>query len=136
MGRYLEQIFPRLGIRFISINDHFDSFEGMGAAGSIEVGFRNILYAAYSAELSRKVRNVRRMKAGQGKFVTARPPYGYQKDISRARQVAAAAADGGGGAQDIFALSGRNVTECHRRPFEAEGIPSPAAWTGKKEKGR
>lgn len=79
VGNYLEQIFPFLGIRFISVSDQFDSFENIGAAGSIEVGFKNIIYEAYSKDLSEKIRSIRRLKAEQGKFVTAFAPYGYRK---------------------------------------------------------
>ncbi|MBE5992705.1 MAG: hypothetical protein E7247_09995 [Paenibacillaceae bacterium] len=79
VGNYLEQIFPFLGIRFLSVNDHFDSFENIGAAGAIEVGFKNIIHEAYSKDLSEKIKSVRRMKAEQGKFVTAFAPYGYKK---------------------------------------------------------
>jgi len=79
VGNFLEQIFPFLGIRFLSVNDHFDSFENIGAAGAIEVGFKNIIHEAYSKDLSEKIKSVRRMKAEQGKFVTAFAPYGYKK---------------------------------------------------------
>jgi len=84
VGNYLEQIFPFLAIRFFSVNDHFDSFENIGAAGAIEVGFKNIIHEAYSKDLSEKIKSVRRMKAEQGKFVTAFAPYGYKKaEISK-----------------------------------------------------
>ncbi len=80
VGNYLEQIFPFLGIRFFSVNDGFDSFCNVGAAGSLEVGFKNIIYEAYSKDLSVKIKSVRKSKAEQGKFVTAFAPYGYKKD--------------------------------------------------------
>lgn len=79
VGNYLEQVFPRLGIRFLSVNDHFDSLNGIGAAGSLEAGFQNILHDFYSRDLSLKIRSARKTKAEQGKFVTAFAPYGYQK---------------------------------------------------------
>ena len=79
-GNYLEQVFPRLGIRFLSVNDCFDSFDQIGAAGSIEVGFKNIIHDFYSRDLSVKIRTGRKTKAEQGKFTTAFAPYGYQKD--------------------------------------------------------
>ena len=40
---------------FFSVNDQFDSFYGLGAAGSIEVGFKNIIYEAYSKDSQQKV---------------------------------------------------------------------------------
>ncbi|RKD28173.1 recombinase family protein [Lacrimispora algidixylanolytica] len=80
VGNYLEQIFPFLRIRFFSVNDNFDSFCNAGAAGSLEVGFKNIIYEAYSKDLSVKIKSVRKSKAEQGKFVTAFAPYGFKKD--------------------------------------------------------
>ena len=44
LGSYLEQIFPFMGIRFISINDHYDSDRCMGHAGELDFCFRNLLY--------------------------------------------------------------------------------------------
>lgn len=79
VGNYLEQVFPQLGVRFFSVNDQFDSFYGLGAAGSIEVGFKNIIYEAYSKDLSVKVKTARKIKAQQGKFITAFAPFGYLK---------------------------------------------------------
>lgn len=80
VGNYLEQIFPFMGIRFISVNDNFDSFKNWGAAGAIDIGFKNIVYEAYSKDLSIKIRSVRKSMAEQGKFITAFAPYGYSKD--------------------------------------------------------
>lgn len=79
VGNYLEQIFPFLGVRFMSVNDNFDSFKNFGAAGSIDVGFKNIIYQAYSNDLSIKIKSVRKSKAEQGQFVTAFAPYGFVK---------------------------------------------------------
>ena len=80
VGTYLEEIFPFLGVRVLSVNDQFDSFKNLGAVGSLDVAFKNLMYEAYSKDLSTKVRSVRRMKASQGQFVTAYAPYGYLKD--------------------------------------------------------
>lgn len=79
-GNYLEQVFPMLGIRFLSVNDCFDSFDQIGAAGSIDVGFKNIIHDFYSRDLSVKIRTGRKTKAEQGKFTTGFAPYGYLKD--------------------------------------------------------
>ena len=51
---YLEEIFPILGIRFISVNDNFDS-KYKRAIGSIEIGFKNLIHSHYPQETSRKV---------------------------------------------------------------------------------
>lgn len=87
VGNYLEQIFPFLGVRFLSVNDNFDSFMNFGAAGSIDVGFKNIIYEAYSVDLSVKIKSVRKSKAEQGQFVTAFAPYGFIKALNNKNQL-------------------------------------------------
>lgn len=43
-GRYLEQVFPALGIRFISVNDCYDSYDfPYGTAGNINNGLLNLI---------------------------------------------------------------------------------------------
>ncbi|MFI3293280.1 MAG: recombinase family protein, partial [Rikenellaceae bacterium] len=77
VGTYLEQVFPFLGVRFIAINDQYDSAsphtEFMGVA------FKNLMSDLYSKDLSQKIVTARRTRASTGKFVTAFAPYGYLK---------------------------------------------------------
>lgn len=77
IGNYIEQIFPFLGIRFIAVNDHFDSLEHLGQTPELDVAFKNILYDFYSKDLSTKVKSIKRLQQREGKFVAAKPPYGY-----------------------------------------------------------
>ena len=42
VGRYLEKLFPMLGIRFIAVNDNYDSLEA-DAAHDIVVPFKNLI---------------------------------------------------------------------------------------------
>ena len=61
VGDYLEQIFPFLDVRFIAINDSYDSKDHKyGSAGLIDVSFRNVIYDLYSKDLSEKVRSPKR----------------------------------------------------------------------------
>ena len=55
-GEYLEHIFPLLGVRFIAINDNYDSNKYIGTTGGMEVAFRNYMHQMYSADISRKVK--------------------------------------------------------------------------------
>ena len=41
-GRYLERIFPFMGVRFIAINDHYDSAEENDDKGRILIPFNNL----------------------------------------------------------------------------------------------
>ena len=51
LGTCLDQIFPFMGIRFISVNDDYDSGRTGGMEG-IDIPFRNLLYDLYSKDLS------------------------------------------------------------------------------------
>lgn len=79
VGGYLEQVFPFLGVRFISVNDDFDSSNVSGNREFMGTAFQNLIYDLYSRDLSVKISSGKRAKAGQGKFINAFAPYGYQK---------------------------------------------------------
>lgn len=76
-GCYIEQIFPLIGIRFIAINDAFDSSEYVGNTPGLEMAFKNVIYDYYSKDLSAKVKSIKKMQQKRGDFVAAKPPYGY-----------------------------------------------------------
>lgn len=78
-GNYLECVFPFLGVRFISINDKYDSNDYKGTTGGLEMVMRNIIYTAYSKDLSQKVISGKRELIKQGKFIGSHAPYGYKK---------------------------------------------------------
>lgn len=79
VGNYVEHLFPFLGIRFIAINDYYDSKDNNGANASIDLAFKNILHDCYSRDLSVKVRSAQRTRMERGKYVNT-PPYGYRCD--------------------------------------------------------
>lgn len=79
VGNYISRVFPFLDVRFIAINDGFDSIRPM-EADSLDVSFKTLLYDLYSRDLSHKVKDALRFKAGQGKYIAAFAPYGYVKD--------------------------------------------------------
>lgn len=127
VGNYLEQVFPLLRIRFFSVNDGFDSSYRGGAAGAVDVGFRNIIAETYSRELSLKVKSVRKIKAEQGKFVSAFAPYGYRKaDGEKDRLVIDR--ECAPVVQKIYRLymDGWTQTEIVKR-LNKEAVPSPGA---------
>lgn len=76
-GYYIEQIFPLTGIRFIAINDSFDSSEYIGNTPGLEMAFKNVIYDYYSKDLSAKVKSIKKIQQKRGDFVAAKPPYGY-----------------------------------------------------------
>ena len=80
VGNYLEQVFPFLGVRFISVNDGYDSKDyPYGVAGDINNGLRNLINELYSRDLSQKVKDSYRQYTKRGQCVSAYPIYGYVK---------------------------------------------------------
>lgn len=83
-GNYLEKIFPLLGIRFISVNDQFDSADCQGMTGGMSVALKNIVNAMYSQDLSKKVKSAMGTRAARGEYMGALVPYGYLKNPENA----------------------------------------------------
>ncbi len=78
-GKYIEKIFPQLGIRFIAVNDGFDTLSARGT-DSIVIPFKNLINDSYSRDISIKVRSNLEVKRRQGDFISNFPVYGYEKD--------------------------------------------------------
>lgn len=78
-GRYLEQILPFLGVRFIAINDNYDSANKIQQNDQIILPFKNLINDAYCRDISIKVRSNLNAKRKRGDFVGAFTPYGYKK---------------------------------------------------------
>ena len=79
VGNYLDQIFPFIGVRFISINDYFDSNQNIGCTVGMDVAAKNLIYDYYSKDLSRKVKSALKIKKEQGNYLGGGVPYGYQR---------------------------------------------------------
>ncbi len=88
VGDYLEQIFPFLGVRFIAINDDYDSIQyKYGSAGLIDVSFKNVIYDLYSKDLSRKVRGTKAQLAKKGYNIAPYAFFGYRKSDADRHQL-------------------------------------------------
>ena len=78
-GRYIERLFPALGVRFIAINDNYDSLNGKDQADEIIIPFKNLINDAYCRDISVKIRSHLEVKRKNGEFIGSFAPYGYQK---------------------------------------------------------
>ena len=78
-GKYLETVFPDMGIRFISVNDDLDS-EHTPLCDDISIPIKNIMNEAYCRSLSQKLRAQFRVQRKAGEFLGAFACYGYLKD--------------------------------------------------------
>ncbi len=80
IGDYLERIFPFLGVRFIAVNDGYDSNDYIGTTGGMDVVMKCIVYGFYSKDLSQKIKTVLKAKAQKGQYIGSYAPYGFLKD--------------------------------------------------------
>ena len=67
VGFYIEYIFPLLQIRFISINDSYDSAVSSGMTGGMNVALQNLVYNMYSLDLSKKISSALQTRTKNGK---------------------------------------------------------------------
>ncbi len=74
-GYYIEKYFPEHRIRFIAVNDSFDSDEGENDFGP----FKNIINEWYAKDISKKIKFSFSVKAKQGTLLQGYAPYGYLK---------------------------------------------------------
>lgn len=78
-GEYIEKIFPFLGVRFIAINDNFDSERGRTSSDDLMIPFKNLINEAYCRDISVKIRSQLEIKRKRGEYLGSFAAYGYMK---------------------------------------------------------
>lgn len=78
-GRYIEKIFPSLGVRLIAVNDNYDSND-KSTDESIIIPFKNLINDAYCRDISMKIRSHLDVKRKNGQYIGSFALYGYLKD--------------------------------------------------------
>ncbi len=79
VGYYQKYVFPQLEVRYIAVNDNYDSANPNSTDNDMAL-FKNLFNEFYPLDTSRKIRAVNRMKGESGKTLTTTVPYGYIKD--------------------------------------------------------
>ena len=77
VGRYIDYIFPSMGIRFISINDNIDNVKNPESLNSVIVPFKNLMNDEYCRDIARKVKKVKEVQRLNGEITSGSAPYGY-----------------------------------------------------------
>lgn len=80
VANYIDQIFPVLGVRFISVNDNFDSGDYLEQTMGVDHAIHNMINTMYSKDSSKKIKSIFRSNWEQGKAMSARTSYGYAID--------------------------------------------------------
>lgn len=79
-GKYLQRVFPTMGVRFISVNDHYDSLTADANETHLVMPIKSLINDSYCRDISTKVRSTQKAKRQKGEFIGAFAPYGYRKD--------------------------------------------------------
>ena len=77
VGNYTEFMFPRWNVRYIAINDNYDS---LYSEGNELAPFKNLFNEWFARDTSKKIRAVVKAKAERGERVSTKIPYGYKKN--------------------------------------------------------
>jgi DNA invertase Pin-like site-specific DNA recombinase len=86
-GEYLDKILPFMGVRFISINDSYDSETADGNAEGLIVALKNLINDAYVKDISSKVMATVITRQQNGEFVSGFAPYGYKRSEENRRKL-------------------------------------------------
>ncbi len=78
-GRYLDRVFPQLGVRFIALTDHYDSFSADAGERDIVLPVKNFINDSYCRDISTKVKSQFAVRRRNGECLAAFTVYGYQK---------------------------------------------------------
>ena len=76
-SNYIQNIFPFLNVRFIAINDNFDSMYNNDV---MIMNLKNVVNEIYSKDISKKVLSSLKTRKASGQYMTTNAPYGYFKD--------------------------------------------------------
>ncbi len=123
-GTYIERIFPLFHVRYIAVNDDFDTNR---AETDLTMPLKNIINEWYARDISDKIHASHRAMWKSGAYIYGRPPYGYKKDAVAKKLVP----DGETApvVQRIFEmyLDGMTYSEIARQ-LQQEGIVSPPKY--------
>ena len=124
-GNYIERVFPFFNVRFIAVNDNYDSENGNSG---LMVGLSNIFNEHYSRDISRKIKSSERSSWKKGECVAGCLAYGLMKDPENKHRIIPDP-DVFGNVVKVFDLfiEHRNYSAV-ARIMTKEGIPCPKAY--------
>ena len=76
---YITRYFPKYNIRYIAINENYDSNRNKNDVDEVMIGIKGIMNDRYIKETSKKIQEVKKQKTQQGYYMGFIAPYGYKK---------------------------------------------------------
>ena len=127
-GLYTTFTFPENGVRFIAINDDFDTSDPNNINYDI-AGMKNWVNEFYARDTSRKIRAVQKAKGERGVPLTTNVPYGYVKDPENPKHWVVDP-EAASVVKRIFemCMNGRGPSQIANQ-LKADGVLTPAAYT-------
>ncbi|MCD7756685.1 MAG: recombinase family protein, partial [Clostridiales bacterium] len=125
VGRYLQMLFPMMGVRMVAINDGYDSLNDWRDGDALLVPMKNLINDLYCQDISQKVATQLAALRRRGECVSAFVPYGYQKDPCDRRKLVVDG-DAAANVQQIFqwkleGYSNRGIAD----RLNGQGVLSP-----------
>ncbi len=132
-GYFIERVFPLFKVRFISINDNFDTNNYNGDTGGMEFAFKNLINEYYSIDLSRKSKTAKYTKMRKGEYQSKLCPLGYKKGKNNRLEIESETAEV---VKMIFqlVLQGKTNVQIIKILYE-NNIPTPGEFKAKKGEG-
>ena len=125
-GQYTEVYFPAKRVRYIAINDGYDS----DSPYTDIAPFKNILNEMYARDTSRKIRSAFAVRMAEGAFVSPFAPYGYMRD-PKDRHRLAVDEPAARVVRGIFQAAARGVTPAQiARGLNDARVPTPLQYRG------
>lgn len=132
-GKYVEQIFPFMKVRFIAIADGYDSNDGRTDIGSIDVAFKGLINNYNVVTTSQKVRDSLKRRRASGRYISTFAPFGYKKDKGN-NHMLVVDDEVAKVVKRIFQLYCNGVSMyAIAKKLNNEGIPSPAVYIEKRD---
>lgn len=125
-SEYLEKFFPEAGIRFIAVNNGYDSIRKLNGKQEIVIPFSNIVNDMYAKDVSRKIRSSIEILMKSGEFLppSGSIPYGYLRDEKNNTYIIDE--ETAPIVQEIFKMKLQGVSDCEIiRTLNRKQIPSP-----------
>lgn len=133
VGDYLDQVFPFLGVRFIAVNDGYDSGQETGSSIGLGVSLKAMVSEQYSRDISEKIRCVQQIKMQRGEYLCGIAFYGYKRSETEKNQLVidpSAAKI----VSKIFAFACEGLSPSKiALILNNEGIPSPLMYRRKQD---
>ena len=127
-GMYIERLFPALGVRFIAVNDGYDSLDRKDSSDDIIIPFKNLINDAYCRDISVKIRSHLEVKRKNGEFIGSFAAYGYRKKADD-RHKLETDTYAAGVVQDIFRMKLHGMSQdAIANKLDESGILPPAEY--------